>query len=66
MIVTVSNPDGSHNEWEVWVQLCAGDPETLEESFIIGTGMTRRDAVIMAALSLATAATKLLSMETVE
>lgn len=47
MIVTVEQQHQSNvsNDWLVWVQLEPGDPKTQNKSFLIGTGVTRHEAV---------------------
>ena len=51
MIVSIYNPESTcgQGEWQVWVQLVAGDPRWMGESFIIGNGPTR-DAALASAV----------------
>jgi hypothetical protein len=51
---------GDPLEWEVWAHLEDGDPRTLPESFVLGTGDTPDAAKLAAAEALVDAGQQLL------
>lgn len=53
MVITVQYHEG---EWMVWAALVAGDPASQGESFIIGQGDTKQDAIAEALTELHVAA----------
>lgn len=51
MIITIHEPKPltmGREQWHVWAQLEPGDPSEMGESFIIGLGDTRDEAIAMA------------------
>lgn len=59
MTITILSPDETLGSWEVWAHLGSGDPVLEHESFIIGEGPTRNDAVEMAVAELVRHVTQL-------